>query len=147
MRDSERSPLRYTVERRAKGCCEYCHSPAKYATQRFALEHIIPRSQGGATSLENLALACQGCNNHKYNKIKSGDPVTNQLADLFHPRTQRWQAHFTWDERFERIIGLTATGRATVETLQLNRPELINLRQLLYAAGEHPLPATEDAPN
>ena len=147
MPDPERSSLRDTVERRANGCCEYCRSPAKYATQRFALEHIIPRSQGGATSLDNLALACQGCNNHKYNKIKSGDPVTTQLVDLFHPRTQRWQDHFTWDEHFERILGLTATGRATVEALQLNRPELINLRQLLYVAGEHPLPATEDAPD
>jgi HNH endonuclease len=145
MRDPERAPLRHTVEQRAKGRCEYCQSPAKYATQRFALEHIIPRSQGGGTSLENLALACQGCNNHKYNKIKSGDPVTNQLVELFHPRIQRWQDHFTWDERFERIIGLTAAGRATVEALQLNRIELINLRRLLYAAGEHPLPATEDA--
>jgi HNH endonuclease len=144
MRDPERAPLRHTVERRAKGRCEYGQSPARYATQRFALEHIIPRSQGGATSLENLALACQGCNNHKYNKIKSGDPVTNQLVDLFHPRIQRWRDHFTWDERFERIIGLTATGRATVEALQLNRLELINLRRLLYAAGEHPLPAAED---
>jgi hypothetical protein len=144
MRDPARAPLRHTVERRAKGRCEYCQSPAKYATQRFALEHIIPRSQGGGTSLENLALACQGCNNHKYNKIKSGDPVTNQLVDLFHPRIQRWRDHFTWDERFERIIGLTATGRATVEALQLNRLELINLRRLLYAAGEHPLPAAAD---
>ena len=108
------------------------------------LSTFIPRSQGGVTSLENLALACQGCNNHKYNKTKSGDPVTNQLVDLFHPRIQRWREHFTWDERFERIIGLTATGRATVEALQLNRLELINLRRLLYAAGEHPLPATAD---
>jgi hypothetical protein len=147
MRDPERVSLRHTVERRAKGRSEYCQSPAKYAPQRFALEHIIPRSQGGVTSLENLALACQGCNNHKYNKIKSNDPVTNQLVELFHPRIQRWQDHCTWDERFERIIGLTATGRATVEALQLNRLELINLRRLLYAAGEHPLPATEDAPD
>jgi hypothetical protein len=71
--------------------------------------------------------------------------VTHQLVDLFHPRTQRWQAHFTWDERFELIIGLTATGRATVEALQLNRSELVNLRRLLYATGEHPLATTEDA--
>ena len=27
----------------------------------------IPRSQGATTSLDNIALACQGCNNHKYN--------------------------------------------------------------------------------
>jgi hypothetical protein len=29
------------------------------------------------------------------------------LIDVFHPRNQRWQAYFAWDERFERIIGLT----------------------------------------
>jgi HNH endonuclease len=111
----------------------------------FSLEHIIPRSQGGNTSLNNLTLACQGCNNHTYNKTKASDPATHQLVELFHPRRQHWQERFTWDERVERIIGLTATGRATVEALQLNRPELVNLRRVLYAAGEYPLPDTEDA--
>lgn len=70
--------------------------------------------------------------------------MTHQLVDLFHPRTQRWQEHVTWDDRFELIIGLTATGRATVEALQLNRPALVHLRRLLYAAGEQPLPGTEE---
>lgn len=144
MPDRAHPQLRRAVEQRAKGRCEYCHSPARYATQRFSLEHIIPRSQGGLTSLDNLALACQGCNNHKYNKTQFSDPVTNQLVPLFHPRGQRWQEHFIWDEHFERVIGLTASGRATVDALQLNRPELINLRQLLYTAGEHPQPAADD---
>ena len=107
MPDLDRSTLRRIVEQRAKGRCEYCRSLAKYSTQRFSLEHIIPRSQGGATSLDNLALACQGCNNHKYNKTQSDDPVTNQPAELFHRRKQLWQDHFTWDERFELVIGLT----------------------------------------
>ncbi len=144
MHEPERSTRRLDVERRAQGRCEYCQSPAKYSPQSFSLDHIIPRGQGGETSLDNLALACQGCNNHKYNKTQSRDPVTDRLVDVFHPRQQRWQDHFTWDERFELIIGLTATGRVTVEALKLNRPELVNLRRLLYAAGEHPLPATED---
>lgn len=144
MREPGRIPRRRDVERRARGCCEYCQSPAKYATQTFSLDHIIPRSQGGKVSLDNLALACQGCNNHKYNKTRLSDPVTHQLVDLFHPRKQRWRVHFTWNECFERVIGLTATGRATVEALKLNRPELVNLRRLLYAAGEHPHPEAED---
>jgi HNH endonuclease len=143
MTEPTRSALRREVERRAKGCCEYCQSPAKYATQTFALDHIIPRSQGGDTSLANLAFACQGCNNHKYNKTRAREALTRQLVHLFHPRRQRWQAHFTWDERFEHIIGLTATGRVTVDALQLNRTELVNLRRLLYAAGEHPCPDAE----
>lgn len=106
--------------------------------QSFSAEHIVPRSQGGATALENLAFACQGCNNHKYNKTQGRDPVTEQLVSLFHPRQQRWGDHFTWNDDFTLVIGLTPTGRATVETLCLNREGLVNLRRILYAAGEHP---------
>lgn len=36
------------------------------------------------------------------------------------------------------IVGRTATGRATVEELHLNRPELLNLRRVLKTVGEHP---------
>jgi len=36
------------------------------------------------------------------------------------------------------IIGLTPSGRATVEALDLNRSSLINLRRVLRASGEHP---------
>jgi hypothetical protein len=36
------------------------------------------------------------------------------------------------------MIGLTATGSATIEALQLNRSGLVNLRRVLYAVGEHP---------
>ncbi|NOT56968.1 MAG: HNH endonuclease [Deltaproteobacteria bacterium] len=144
---ADRSTLRDTVERRARGRCEYCRSPARYSTYTFSLDHIVPRSQGGVTSLDNLALACQGCNSHKYNKTQSSDPFTKQRVNLFHPREQRWQEHFAWDEQFERILGVTASGRATVEALQLNRAELLNLRKLLYTAGEHPLPDVDDTPD
>lgn len=36
------------------------------------------------------------------------------------------------------IVGLPRVGRTTVKALQLNREALVNLRQILYAAGEHP---------
>jgi 5-methylcytosine-specific restriction endonuclease McrA len=89
MSEPSRSTFRREVERRAQGRCEYCKSPAKYSTQTFSLDHILPRSQGGDRSLENLALTCQGCNNPKYNKTTSRDPITDQLVNLFHPRQQR----------------------------------------------------------
>src|SRR5262245_44740264 len=108
MEKPESTDLRQTVERRARGCCEYCRSQARYSTQSFSLEHILPRSQGGETSLENLALACQGCNNHKYDRTRARDPATNKMVPLFHPRRQRWSAHFAWDQDFVRIVGVTA---------------------------------------
>ncbi len=106
--------------------------------QSFCVEHIIPRSQGGRTTLDNLALACQGCNNHKYTKVKGNDSITGDLVPLYHPRQQRWRDHFAWNEDFTLIIGLTPTGRATVEALRLNREGLVNLRRILYTMGEHP---------
>jgi hypothetical protein len=36
------------------------------------------------------------------------------------------------------MAGLTATGRATVAALQLNRPGVVNLREALYRIGQHP---------
>ena len=134
----ERTELRRAVERRAGGCCEYCRSQARYATQPFSLEHVLPRSRGGKSSPGNLALACQGCNNHKYNRTHARDPATHKAVAIFNPRRQRWSEHFAWAEGFVRILGLSATGRATVEALNLNRQELVNLRRLLYEAGEHP---------
>jgi hypothetical protein len=129
---------RRAVIRRAKGCCEYCQSQARFATQSFAAEHIIPRVAGGPTAVNNLALSCLGCNSHKHAKTHAIDPETGQEAPLFHPRRQGWTQHFRWSEDFTAIIGLTPTGRATVAALHLNRPELVNLRRVLHAVGEHP---------
>jgi hypothetical protein len=126
------------VVERARGCCEYCRSQARFAVQPFSVEHIIPKSQGGQTTLDNLALACQGCNNHKYTKTEGSDPVTGDIVSLYHPRQQQWRDHFAWNDDFTLIIGLTPIGRATVEALWLNREGLVNLRRILYAMAEHP---------
>ena len=73
------SQQKYDVVERAKGCCEYCRSQVRFAMQSFSVEHIVPRSRGGKTEFENLALACQGCNNHKYTKTKGRDPVSRKI--------------------------------------------------------------------
>lgn len=128
------------VIRQAQGCCEYCHSQLRFTNQSFSIEHIIPKSQRGQTTLDNLALSCQSCNNHKYTKTEGVDPVSGKIVLLYHPRQQQWTEHFAWNDDCTLIIGLTPTGRATVETLRLNKPGLVNLRRILYAAGEHPPP-------
>lgn len=52
------------VYRRDGGRCVYCGS-----TENLQLDHIIPFSKGGATTIENLQLLCQKCNLEKSNKI------------------------------------------------------------------------------
>ena len=130
--------LRAMVAERARACCEYCRSQERFTTQAFSVEHVIPRVRGGETVAGNLALSCQGCNNHKYNKVEGVDPVSGATVPLFHPRRDRWDACFAWSHDATRVIGLTPPGRATVESLRLNREGLVNLRRVLYAAGEHP---------
>lgn len=70
--------LRTQVSERAKNCCEYCLSQARFAPEVFSVEHIVPRAKKGQTSLNNLALACQGCNNHKYTHTEAIDPVSGK---------------------------------------------------------------------
>ena len=123
---------------RARGLCEYCGSPLAVSPDPFAAEHIIPQSLGGKTELDNLALSCYGCNNHKYNKIEGHDPVTDEIVPLYNPRRDIWKEHFAWDQDLTLMIGLTAIARATIEELQLNREGVVNLRRLLTLAGEHP---------
>lgn len=104
------------------------------------MEHIVPRDKGGTSETNNLALSCQGCNNHKHTMTEAPDPATGDLAPLFHPRWQRWSDHFAWSDDYTFVLGLTAIGRATIERLQLNREEVVRFRRVLYAVGEHPPP-------
>ena len=52
------------VYKRDGGRCVYCGS-----TENLQLDHIIPFSKGGATTIENLQLLCQKCNLEKSNHI------------------------------------------------------------------------------
>lgn len=93
----------------------------------FHLEHIVPRSRGGDSSLENLAWACPACNLHKSDRVTFDDPLTGTRAALFHPRSDRWSDHFRWNGHL--VEPLTAIGRATVAALDLNHARRIQIRR------------------
>ena len=82
---------RQVVFARVRGRCEYCHTPDGFVPGSFAVEHIVPRSKGGKTTL--------------------GEP-----RPLL-PGVQ-WSEHFTWSNDFTLIIGLTP--RAHVQGVRLN---------------------------
>ena len=130
--------VRHRVRQRARGRCEYCQHPDNFASGPFTCEHVLPYVYGAGDTLSELAWACAGCNSHKYSKTRSPDPETGRPAPLYNPRRQVWSRHFEWSEDGLLIIGLTATGRATVDALHLNRTELINLRSALKVIGVHP---------
>lgn len=117
------------VRERARGKCEYCHFPEAFAEVPFQIDHIVARQHGGASAPRNLALACCFCNRYKGPNLSSVDPVTNKVVRLFHPRRQDWDQHFMWDGCV--LLGKSEIGRATIETLSINRPEAVVVRGLL----------------
>lgn len=130
--------IKRQVAERANFCCEYCLSQVSFSPDSFVIEHIIPTILNGTDELDNLAYSCQGCNNHKFTSIEAIDLVTGQQVSLFNPRIHKRENHFKWNDNFTIIIGLSATGRATIQKLQLNREGVVNLREILTAAGKHP---------
>ena len=67
------------------------------------------------------------CSLRKYAKQTATDPVTGEEVPLFNPRTHAWEQHFRWEG--ERVVALTATGRATASALAMNRPLILAIRQ------------------
>jgi HNH endonuclease len=123
---------------RANHRCEYCLSPEKFSPHNFECEHTDAESIGGLTVIENLALACKGCNGHEYNKSHGFDPISFEYIRLFNPRMDVWSEHFAWDFDPSFLIGLTTIGRTTIDKLKLNRSKLTNLRLLLMKFFEYP---------
>ena len=119
--------VRNLVRRRAGDRCEYCGlHQAQSPLAALHLEHIRPRKHGGTDDADNLALACVDCNLHKGTNVAGYDPQTGTLTELYHPRRQNWAEHFEWREVF--IVGRTAIGRTTVDVLNLNSEERLQLR-------------------
>ena len=125
--------LQELVPRRADFRCEYCLLSEALVTTPFQFDHIIARSHGGETTLENLAFACFHCNNFKGTNVAGVDPGSGEIVRLFHPRSAVRADHFRWDG--ERLVGLTAVGRVTIRTLRLNHPLRLAVRRSLLREG------------
>ena len=128
--------LRRAVCVRAEDRCEYCGLAQAGQEAAFHIDHIVPVVAGGETVLENLALACVSCSLRKAARREAPDPESGEMAPLFHPRRDGWARHFRWDG--VRVAGMTATGRATVVALDLNRPLALAIRTEEVHWDRHP---------
>jgi hypothetical protein len=59
--------------------------------------------------------------------------TARKLTPLFHPRRHKSSYHFRYHGG--ELIGKTAIGRATVEVLRINLPNLVALREVLIEDG------------
>lgn len=70
--------------------CQYCGN--RFSTAELSLDHVIPRSQGGGASWENLVCCCVRCNTRKGGRTprqasmplikKPGKPKTNPMLHV-----------------------------------------------------------------
>ena len=118
--------------------CAYCYTAQANSGNPVVVDHLLPRSKGGATSFENLCFACYRCNLFKGSHVEAIDPLTGETAPLFHPRRDQWRDHFAWSDDGLRILGLTPTGRATVTALHMNNAVIVDARSNWVRLGWQP---------
>jgi 5-methylcytosine-specific restriction endonuclease McrA len=119
------------VAQRASHRCEYCRLPEQFVPVAFHVEHIIPKQHGGSDDPDNLCYSCNRCNWDKGPNLTG--IVGRQIVPPFDPRRQSWDDHFAWQGAL--IAGLTPTGQATAQVLQMNAPRRLRLRIRLFARG------------
>lgn len=54
---------RYNIYYRDQWTCQYCRT--EFKSEDLTFDHVVPISQGGQTTWENIVTACHECNRHK----------------------------------------------------------------------------------
>ena len=64
-----RALSRKNILLRDRNTCQYCATVLP--SSELTLDHVVPRSRGGASTWENLVTCCHPCNRHKGNQYPS----------------------------------------------------------------------------
>ena len=88
----------------------------------MTVDHFQPRLHAGDDSLDNLVYCCHACNEFK------GDYwQTSPELRLLHPLQDNLFFHYR-EQEDGTLLALTGRGTNHLQTLHLNRPELIAFR-------------------
>ncbi len=75
---------RHNIFSRDKNTCQYCGK--KFPRADLNLDHVIPRSQGGSSSWENVVCSCHQCNRKKGGKT----PEQARIKLISQPKRPAW---------------------------------------------------------
>jgi len=131
--------LRQRVFIRDGGACRYCLLRQIGQGAVFHINHVLPRSKGGATVIEKLVLQCPHCSLHKSDRIELRDHESEIIVPIFHPLRQEWQTHFVMKQD-GRIVAIDATARVTIAALHMNDvlPSLARRMQIMLGLLDAP---------
>ena len=127
------------VVARAGGACEYCRLLEAATGVTFHIEHVLPRTHGGITVLDNLALSCPGCNLAKGDRVGAKDRRGREQP-FFNPRAFQswllgWHLHFVLDRESGLISPRDPLAEATIAALRMNDANRLFARRLQIKAG------------
>ena len=74
------------------------------------------REVSKASFSQQFGFFLSGMQQSQIQQTQAADPVGGKITPLFHPRKDRWSEHFAWNDDCSQIVGMTAVGRATVES-------------------------------
>jgi 5-methylcytosine-specific restriction endonuclease McrA len=97
--DRTYDPAQLDGQRVWVGKCIHCNRKLTIADDgtpisRATIEHIWPRNHGGTNAIENLALACSGCNRSKSRHDRQhvrDERFLEIVEELRRRRTERWR--------------------------------------------------------
>lgn len=138
--------VREQVRQRAASLGEYCHTDEHWQLVPFTIGHILPISDGGDDTLENLALACFHCNHRQSDERSVFDADTQREIPLFNPRQMLWSEHFLWSADGLQVLPQSESGKATIKLLKLNRDRVLRIRQDDVLVNRHP-PTADPRPD
>src|SRR4029079_3925156 len=75
---------RYNIYARDDNTCQYCGQ--RFPRADLNLDHVVPRSQGGLASWENVVCSCHRCNRRKGGRT----PEQAGMKLLKHPGRAPW---------------------------------------------------------
>lgn len=78
---------RRNILTRDRFTCTYCRS--KLTAKELTLDHVMPRSRGGASDWANLVACCYACNNRKGNKTPEEAGLTLPKRSIYSIHTSR----------------------------------------------------------
>lgn len=89
---------RRNLLKRDGGACQYCGR--RVPPNEVSIDHVFPRSRGGASSWQNCVLACRRCNVTKGNRT----PKEAGMRLLRAPREPKWTPYCSLSKREENPI-------------------------------------------
>jgi 5-methylcytosine-specific restriction endonuclease McrA len=95
---------RQNVFRRDGERCQYCG--AQRSARELTLDHVLPKSRGGASSFTNVVSCCRACNHRKANRtpeeagmvLLSKPRAPKQSWTLSPSGEAQWRAYLFWNQ-------------------------------------------------